>query len=62
MHRMGQDKTWTTLFGPKVFQVGASGNDGVGGLRHAGEVADKKAVGKTKSKGNVARVRIQFGC
>ena len=26
MHRMGRDKTRTTLFGPKAFQVGASGN------------------------------------
>ena len=50
------------MFGPKAFQVGTSGNGGVGSLRHAGEVADKKAVGKTKSEGNVARVRIQFGC
>ena len=59
---MSQDKTRTTLLSPKAFQVGVSGNGSVGGLGHTGEVANKKAVGKTKSKGDVARVRIQFGC
>ena len=39
------DKVRTTLFSPKAFQVGAGRNGGVGGLRHAGEVYDEKAVG-----------------
>ena len=43
-------KVQTTLFSPKVFQVGVGRNSGVGGLGHAGEVTNEKAVGKTKSK------------
>ena len=47
---MSRDKVWTTLFSPKAFQIGAGRNGGVGGLRHAGEVDDEKAVDKTKSE------------
>ena len=50
------------MFSPKAFQVSVSKNGGVGGLGHTGRVADENAVGKTKSKGDMARVRIQFGC
>ena len=39
-----------TLFSPKAFQVGTGRNGGVGGLRHAGEVDNEKAVDKTKSE------------
>ena len=38
------------------------GNGGVGGLGHAGEVADENAVGKTKSEWDVVEFRVQFGC
>ena len=50
MCRMSRNKVRTTLLGPKVFQVGASRNSGVGGLRHAGEVREEKTVGKAKSE------------
>ena len=50
MSGMSRDKVRMTLFSPKVFQVGMGGNGGVGGLRHAGKVTNKKTVGKTKGK------------
>ena len=59
MHRVSRNEVRVTLFSPKAFQVGTGRNSGIGGLRHAGEVADENAVGKTKSKRDVARVRIQ---
>ena len=59
---MSWNEVQMTLFSPKAFQVGTGRNGGVGGLRHAGEMADENAVGKTKSKWDVVKFRIQFGC
>ena len=50
VRRMGRDKVQMMLFSPKAFQVGTGRNGGVGGLRHAGEVDNEKAVDKTKSE------------
>ena len=50
MGRMSQNEVWTTLFGPKAFQVGTSRNSGVGGLRHTGEVTKEEVIGKAKSE------------
>ena len=47
--RMRQGKGQTTLFSPKVFQVGTSGNSGVGVGIRAGEMGDDKSTGKTNS-------------
>ena len=49
MSRMGQNKVRTTLFSPKVFQVGMSGNSGVSFSVHTGEVGNDESVGKAKS-------------
>ena len=50
VRRMSWDKVQTTLFCPKVFQIGTGRNGGVGSLRHAGEVDNEKAVDETKSE------------
>ena len=50
MSRVSQNEVWTTLFGPKVFQVGMGRNSGVGDLRHVGKVTKEKTVGKAKSE------------
>ena len=50
MRRMSWNKVQTTLFSPKVFQVGTGRNSGVGSLKHTGKVTDEKAVDKTKGK------------
>ena len=60
--RMKQDKGQTTLFSPKVFQVSASGNSGVGVGIHAGEMGDDKSAGKTNSSMDSSRWRVEFGC
>ena len=47
--RVGPDESQMTLFGPKAFQVGTSGNSGVGIVVHAGEVRADETVSKAKS-------------
>ena len=59
---MSWNKVWMMLFSPKAFQVSAGRNGGVGGLGHTGEVTDENAVGKTKSKWDVVKFKVQFGC
>ena len=59
---MRWDKGQTTLFSPKVFQVSASGNSGVGLSVHAGEMGNDESVGKTNSSVDSLRWRVQFGC
>ena len=49
MSRMGQNKVWMTLFSPKAFQVGTSGNSGVGFSVHTGEMGDDETIDKAKS-------------
>ena len=49
MSRMGRNEGWMMLFSPKVFQVGASGNSGVGVVVHTGKVGDDETIGKVKS-------------
>ena len=61
MSRMGSNKRQTTLFGPKAFQVGTSGNSGVGVGVHIGKVDNDEAVCKTDSMVDKSR-RVQFGC
>ena len=50
------------LFSPKVFQVGTSGNNGVGVSIHAGKMGDDARVGKTNNSTDSLRWRVQFGC
>ena len=47
---IGQDKTQTTLFSPKAFQVSVGRNSGVGDFRHTSKVTEEKAAGKAKSE------------
>ena len=50
MSRVGQNKVQTMLFSPKVFQVGMSGNSGVGFGVHTGEMGNDETVDKAKSR------------
>ena len=50
-----------TLFNPKVFQVGMSGNSGIGTVVHTGEMGDDERVGKANSCVDSLRWRVQFG-
>ena len=61
MNRMGSDKSQTTLFSPKAFQVGASGNSCVGVGVHIGKVHNNEAVCKTDSMVDESRWRVQIG-
>ena len=47
------------LFGPEVFQVGASGNGGVGLVVHAGKVGDEEEIGTTEERYDGTRCRLQ---
>ena len=60
--QMSPNKVQAALFSPLTLHIGTSGDDSVGLIIHAGEVRDEKAVGKAKSKCDVRRFRVQFGC
>ena len=62
MSRMSWNETWMTLFSPKVFQVGVSGDGGVGLIVHGSKVGDEEEVGMTKERDDSARCRIQIRC
>ena len=59
--RMSGDKSWMMLFCLKVFQVGVSGNSGVGIGVHIGKVDKDEAAGKTDSMVDRLRWRVQIG-
>ena len=50
MSRMGQNEVRMTLFSPKAFQVGTSGNSGIGFGVHTGEMGNNKTIDKNKSR------------
>ena len=60
--RMRWNEGWMALFSPKMFQIGASGNSGVGVVVHANKVGNDEAVGKTNKSADSSRWRVQFGC
>ena len=60
--RMRRNKVQATLFSPKTFQVGMSGNSGVSFSVHADKVGDDEGAGKTNKSVDVSRWRVQFGC
>ena len=60
--RMRWDKRRTTLFSPKAFQVGVSGDSGVSFSVHADKVGNDEATGKTNKSVDSSRWRVQFGC
>ena len=47
------------LFGPEAFQVGVSGNGGVGLVIHAGKVGDDKKIGMTEKRYDGVRCKLQ---
>ena len=59
---MGWNEVRTTLFSPKVFQVGMGGDSGVSFGVHADEVGNDEAAGKTNKSVDISRWRVQFVC
>ena len=59
MSRMSWNEAWMTLFGPEAFQIGASGDGGVGLIVHGSKVGDNEEVGTTEERYDGARCRLQ---
>ena len=50
MNRMGRNERWTTLFSPKVFQVGTGRHGGVSFSVHTGKVGNDEEIGTAEKR------------